>query len=340
MGDFTSQPSPGIYAYHLADPANKSRLDTALAYLHRPSCFRASLPLARRLHFGRRQENTYLLTSLPQDSSPGSPSDPSLQQAWLCAFVDRACRPETEVWFFGSWEEEVVSNEAYKDSTDKDAITTLLTSLVRKIKSLPLAPSIHGESAVSAAPDTMLWGAIHECTIPCLRNLGSLPESFSRELNCNSMFMFRVADLPEPKPLPPGLRWGKLNEEHYPLVRSRTSIPRQDRTLAILRSLAIYSDGAEGQRSMPVAWAFVGLDSSLTTLHVEASHRRLGLAKSLTAKLFREEMGGVLDNGTTEEKLAFGYVVEGNEASASMCRSLGARSDWEVYWVRIEVGKI
>ena len=82
----------------------------------------------------------------------------------------------------------------------------------------------------------------------------------------------------------------------------------------------------------------MGLDSSLTTLHVEPEYRRLGLAKMLTTKLLREEMDNFWQDGI--ERLAQGYVIVGNEASAGMCRALGGRAEWEVYWIRVDVNQI
>ena len=101
------------------------------------------------------------------------------------------------------------------------------------------------------------------------------------------------------------------------------------------------ADGADifdEKSGRPVAWAFVGVDSSLTTLHVEEDFRRRGLAKLLTVRLFETEMDGFWEEG--QRKLAFGYVIVGNEASAGMCKSLGGQSDWECYWLRIDLGQV
>ena len=113
--------------------------------------------------------------------------------------------------------------------------------------------------------------------------------------------------------------------------------------MAVLPNLALFPTSASASASQddtvaPIAWAFVGLDSSLTTLHVEPEYRRLGLAKTLTTKLLREEMDLFWADGM--QRLAQGYVIVGNEASAGMCRSLGGRADWEVYWLRVDLGQV
>lgn len=137
-------------------------------------------------------------------------------------------------------------------------------------------------------------------------------------------------------------------------MRSRTEIARQDYTLARLPCVAIFPSGAKpaggedqgsgGEEAQaPIAWAFAGLDGSLTSLHVEASHRRLGLGKLMTGKLIREEMGrffGEDRHGREGEKVAHGNVMVGNEASKGMCESLGGRDVGEVFWVRVDLDRL
>ncbi|CAG8975466.1 hypothetical protein HYALB_00004782 [Hymenoscyphus albidus] len=50
-----------------------------------------------------------------------------------------------------------------------------------------------------------------------------------------------------------------------------------------MRSVSI--ETAEGEM---ITWAFLGLDGSLKTLHVEEQHRSQGLAKSIAIKLFHD----------------------------------------------------
>lgn len=139
--------------------------------------------------------------------------------------------------------------------------------------------------------------------------------------------------------LPAALEWDIVREADYARVRSRTAIPRQDRTLRLLGSVGVRKRGgavggdAEGRvagsvgggvgsdgvavggnaaqagggrgaamavaseeagerggedtpRGELIAWAFLGPDGSLTTLHVEPAFRGQGLAKMLTRRLF------------------------------------------------------
>lgn len=349
-----------IATYSLADPAEaRPVIEKTLEHLRRPENFYTALALYRRLQFGRFLEGSRLYTNRSL-SEPRNHAEEQSGEPWFYAFVDRGCRPETEVWLFGNWEAEFDRSKQNhgitpNSSSDKDeAIQSLITFLIRTIKTHNAPPSIHkGEDVFTAQsqtsssqhrqnhkpessslpdPNIMLWGAIHETTVPHLQALSLL----ASPTEPNWTFLFPLSSLPEPSPLPADLRWGRLEPRHFPLVRSRTEIPRQDFTLARLPNLGIFP--AQPADAAPVAWAFVGLDGSLTTLHTEASHRRMGLGKLLSARLFREEMGRFWEDGL--ERLAHGNVMVGNEASAGMCRSLGGRRVAEVYWVRINLKKV
>ena len=335
-----------IHTYGLTTSNATTKLQTAKSLLkaHLP----VSLPIYRRLQFGRFFDATTLLSNLDLYTTPQPTSD----LPWFLAFVDRSCRPETEVWFFGSWEaQSSISPE------DQSTIDALLTSLVKTTKNLGIPTSIHQDLLDSQAketsdpgkdhggfsrsdygghandPDVMLWGAIHSSTVHMVDRLGFITRKYKTGLVPNYNFIWHVDSMAPVNDLPPGLRWGELTKEHFALVRSRTQIPRQDRTLAVLPNLGIFTESGQ-----LVSWAFVGLDASLTTLHVEAEWRGKGLAKAITTKLFRENMDMFWENGV--EKLAHGYVIAGNKESEGMCRSLGGKSDWEVDWIRVDLSLV
>lgn len=390
-----------IYKHGLASDSAGPVIGRVLQHLRRPEYFETpnGLALYRRLQFGRFLESSYLFTNRNLDETTTAlhaATQTDLDQdgkPWFYAFVDRGCRPETEVWLFGSWEAVVRRVPASKDDgtstngyhvqeygmdskqqqQDDKAVQALLLDFIRSIRNYGLPPSIHNPEDVLAAqaeiagsaghskkqhereeeeedgkpaPTTndnplenthvMLWGAI---SAPTTRHLQALSLLATHLLPAvpNHTFLFALASLPkEPEELPPTLRWGKLQPRHFPLVRSRTEIARQDFTLARLPGLGIFP--TEPEDAAPVAWAFVGLDGSLTTLHTEASHRRMGLGKKLSAKLFREEMGRFWEEGV--ERVAHGNVIVGNRASAGMCMSLGGRDVGEVYWLRVDLEKV
>lgn len=109
--------------------------------------------------------------------------------------------------------------------------------------------------------------------------------------------------------------------------------------MASLPSLAIYPAAGNGGSGggPPVAWAFIGLDTSVTTLHVEPEWRGRGLGKAVTTKLFKQGMQRFWEDGV--QRLAHGYVVMGNDASEGMMRGLGGRDMWKCYWLRVDLEK-
>ena len=351
-----------VKAYSLADPTEASEvIQKVLEHLRQPTYFRTALALYRRLQFGRFLDSSYLFTNRQLDTQPDQTDTP-----WFYAFVDRGCRPETEVWLFGSWEVEQAEtqtangtsleeeNKTAETPSDR-AIRSLLLAFIRSIKNIPTPSSIHPPEAVLTAqsqlatsnhyppnpqlpdPNILLFGAVHNTTLPHLQPLNLLSPPLLPPTP-NHTFLFPLAALPQPTPLPSNLRWGKLSPSHFPLVRSRTEIARQDYTLARLPNLAIFP--AEPKDADPIAWAFVGLDGSLTTLHTEKEYRRLGLGMKLTAKLVREEMGRFWEDGEDDgERLAHGNVMVGNGAGAGMCRNLGGEDWGEVYWLCVDLGR-
>ena len=284
-----------IKAYSLSDPTKASGvIPKVLDHLRQPAYFKTALALYRRLQFGRFLDSSYLFTNRQWDYQ-----SEQLDTPWFYAFVDRGCRPETEVWLFGNWEvetlpvsEAVTENHDEKGTARDQAIRALLLDFIGLIKAMETPPSIHRPEDVLAAqsqlanasnnaeprlpnPDIMLFGALHSLTLPHLQSLSLLSPPLLPPFP-NHTFHFPLSALPPPTPLPKTLRWGKLKPAHFPLVRSRTEIARQDYTLARLPNLAIFPVD-EFDDAPPVAWAFVGLDGSLTTLHVEGAWRRLGL---------------------------------------------------------------
>lgn len=305
---------------------------------------------------GRFFQETVLLTNLPSlNQTPTSTRD---GQQWYLAFIDRTSRPETEIWMHCSWESDVNSSSTIQE----DLQNKLIKALLQQIKLLPL-PESHHQGFLNAeaaklhtatenghvndkdssgrfrseyashlhSPAILLLGAIHEKTAHVFLRTGL--NEWERVPHHTYVFSSLPDSLPTPRSLPAGLHWGKLQHSDYALVRARTQIPRQEKTLAILPQLAILT-----KENMPVAWAFVGLDGSLTTLHVEAEYRGQGLAKAITVKLFTEEMETLWEDDV--EKMAHGYVILGNNASSAVCTSLSGRNGWKAYWIRVDFERV
>lgn len=337
-----------MYIHSLAAPSTVTKI---LSFLrpHLP----VALPLYRRLQPGRFFETTVLISNL---SSFENRSEREATQ-WVLAFIERSSRPETEVWMYGSWESHSpLSSDKDEEITERE---DLLRALLLRVKELPVQKSIHqaegdgddddqkqtdfsgtsrGEYIAHMADENiMLFGAIHSSTAELLERMGVVKNVFGEgaALVSNHTYVFTRAGLPESRlELPEGLRWGELRREHFGLVRSRTVIPRQEKTLAVLRNLAIFDE----RTGMPIAWAFIQLDGSLSTLHVEEDWRGRGLAKMIVIKLFEEKMSELWEDDV--EEWAHGYVIEGNKASCGVCEAVGGRREWNAFWVRIDLGAV
>lgn len=181
-------------------------------------------------------------------------------------------------------------------------------------------------------PGVVTLGACHHLLVSLCRDVGILREEFpgvSAELN---KFLFRINDLPPVKELPQGLRWGDLRACDLPIVQARTSIPRATRTLLSLKSKGVFDENT----GKAVAWTFLGLDGSLTTLHTEPEWRGKGVARTVAASIISEcAIGLAVDEQGTAWSHADVYV--GNVQSERVCQSLGGRATWKHYWVRIDL---
>ncbi|KAK8219825.1 Type I HSP40 co-chaperone [Zalaria obscura] len=199
----------------------------------------------------------------------------------------------------------------------------------------------------------VIFGAVHETTTALLKRIGVLAPGYVGGDIPYRKYIFDLGrdsptPLPTPVPLPSNLRWGTYKSTHIDLIRSRTQIPKADRTLRLLPSVCIYPSSTSDADPSPIAWSFLGADGSLSTLHVEAEYRGKGLAKAVSVKLLREQMGAYVDGGPvleeeqaeTDRRWGHADVATDNEPSKGVCESLGGWWKWCVYWVRIDVGKV
>ncbi|KAE8362068.1 hypothetical protein BDV27DRAFT_147291 [Aspergillus caelatus] len=168
-----------------------------------------------------------------------------------------------------------------------------------------------------------------------------------------------------PAPLPDGFRFtdkgGRIGVQphQYDLIRFRTCVPRSRGTLTKLPGVTIYSDretqlqphlsdssdAAENSADraplgeMPIAWAFLGIDGSLATLHVEPGYRGQGLALNVSKEAMRRGMaeGGIWrDRGEEGEIWVHANVLESNTASRRVMEKLGGDIGWTCTWAVVE----
>lgn len=175
------------------------------------------------------------------------------------------------------------------------------------------------------------------------------------------------------KALPEGYHFSKVKREEFQIVISRTEIPRTEETLARLGSVALRyrtpltgeakdmaaegekeeGAGAEADGGTLIAWAFLGVDCSLSSLHVEPEHRGKGLAKAVTRKLFEDLARDPLSVGfrplegdtvkvSAEDGAGWAHadVAFGNLESAGVVRGLGGKEGWRVRWVSVDLERV
>ncbi|KAL4933318.1 uncharacterized protein BDV17DRAFT_106613 [Aspergillus undulatus] len=153
-----------------------------------------------------------------------------------------------------------------------------------------------------------------------------------------------------------------IQRHHLDLVKSRTNIPRSSGTLMAMGGVALYHRPSlpspipipdkEKENEMPIAWAFLGFDGSLCTLHVEPEHRGRGLGGLVGREVMKSggEVFGptyFLDgtsqgrNGEGEreggQEWFFADVAVENMASRRVMEKMGGEARWNVAWLVIEV---
>jgi hypothetical protein len=105
--------------------------------------------------------------------------------------------------------------------------------------------------------------------------------------------------------------------------------------MATMPDIALFSDDQED----PIAWALIGLDGSLTSLHVEEEWRKRGLGVLVARKIFRDGMAVFWKHsGAADPRFAHAYVAEGNIASESLLRKAEGVFGWNVHWIHTNLG--
>jgi len=315
-----------------------------------------SINLAYRTQHANRTSTAHVLATFPP-----SISTTALPNCWAAAYLDRSMRPETELWIFAAGQ---VPGHSPSDTEFCPECAKAVFTLLDYMSTLPVPP-LHPENLpalemakqheqeypetgpdvkypVTAAsykrhllmPSVVTLGACHHQIVQLCEDAGMVRNEFPGKEALLNKFLFRVSDLPETKELPEGLRWGQIREQDIPAVQTSTAIPRGARTLLTLKSVGVFDRATD----KVAAWAFLGLDGSLTTLYTDLEFRGQGLAKAVAAKLFREHAPGL---AVDEEGDAWAHadVYVGNVQSQRVCTSLGGKPGMKIFWVRIDMGK-
>lgn len=327
-------------------PASSSALQRAL---------NASLPYSVNLVYRTQHHNQ---TNDAHIIATFSSSAKSIPGCWAAAYLDRAMRPETELWVFAAGEQPNHSTSEGFCPGCRKAILLLLDYM----STLPI-PDLHPDNIAALElakqherqhreprpdgsynlcpgaymrhlllPHVLTVGACHQAIMSIYHEVGVVRTEFPGPNATLNKFLFTVADLPSTGALPPSLRWGEVREQDIDLVKVRTSIPRSSRTLLSLRSVGVFHKSTDE----PVAWAFLGLDGSLTSLHTEEEYRGKGIAKAVAARIFRQYAPGL---AVDKDGNAWSHadVYTDNLQSEMVCKSLGGKATWKCFWLRIDL---
>ncbi|KAK1752431.1 hypothetical protein QBC47DRAFT_388463 [Echria macrotheca] len=311
-----------------------------------------SLTVLRRLQFAANfpstnTPHTHILHASLSPSSP--PADEKKTNHFATAYVDLSRSPETECFLYCTVED-------FTDSIDYTIPPVLSASLseddARVCEDLVLA--ILGK--IRELEGEMDGGMVERRVGRGKMVLGSLEEGMRRRLVGRGVrmartgvemspdverygwefygkWLFRVEMLAGEMGMGMGIegaRWDVVRREDVAVILARTKIPRQEATLLALPSTVVrLEDGT------PVAWAFLGPDGTLTTLHVEESYRGKGLAKTLASKLMRDHLGDFGDDGWGAADV---YVS--NLQSQAVCRSLGGKVSKTVCWAILDLESV
>ncbi|KAJ5652362.1 hypothetical protein N7507_009788 [Penicillium longicatenatum] len=226
------------------------------------------------------------------------------------------------------------------------------------------AQSRNGVALIPAPdPKAFLIGTLHTGLFTLLLESGVFPHPDVGDASSlkplPGLKAFTMRDDEAEIPLPAGYRFhdrkGRIGvlDSHLSLVQSRTSIPRSRAQLSSLVGMAIYCDSepeTEGDEDeMPVAWAFLGCDGPLATLHVEPEHRGKGLALCLSKETMRRGMDptGIfgadrldfVDEKLRQKTTAWVHteVAQANKASRRVMDKVGGEVLSTVMWVVIEL---
>ncbi|KAI1082739.1 hypothetical protein F5B20DRAFT_482405 [Whalleya microplaca] len=282
-----------------------------------------SLPLLRRLRFMRFAGGSTAHTHILFASEP--PSYYAAEAPFTAAYLDFSRGPETEVWLYSSLERAATDPSAFHPDALQDGEETAVRAL-RTVKRLRDEYSEERREV-----PTVFAGTLSEALRRVLvGNRGFVvPYCEPYDKWVFQVDKLPVPDVPNASALADGMRWESVRRADIPFMLSRSKIPRKERTVTLLPSMALYREDGT-----PVAWCFLGPDSSLTSLHCEEEYRGRGFAKAVAAKLLREHLADYGDDG-----YCWADVAPDNLSSQGVCKSLGGKIASAVSWSRIDLDR-
>ncbi|KZL66325.1 GNAT family acetyltransferase [Colletotrichum tofieldiae] len=289
---------------------------TALLEAHLPR----PLPVLRRLQFtrfkgGMRPTARIIFASdSPLTSEQTGQSTP--QRNFTVAYIDFGSNMETQLFMYSTLENGVAATEEERETAELQIMAAL--DAVRQVS--------REQPDNRAYPGGCLVGTLATVTRETMIKRGVTVRP--RAVFEYEKWLFRVEEVPEFNvALPEGATWAPATERDCEVVISRTTVPRQVKTLMSFPSLFLkLEDGT------PIAWSFLGTDGSLSSLHCEPPYRQRGYAKALASRLFKRSASDYGSDGWV-----CADVAPENLGSKGMCKSLNGRHAWNCSWNIIQL---
>ncbi|EHK26809.1 uncharacterized protein TRIVIDRAFT_217419 [Trichoderma virens Gv29-8] len=277
-----------------------------------------SLPLLRRLQSTKFNHGTSAHARIVFVSdtalSPQEQLDQNQFKTYSAAYLDFS-KEETQMYIYSNLEHQ----RNRDDASNRHLYELQLAEMVDEVVRLR---NEYKQELLFTDPDRILIGSLHSDVRSILEKFEGRVES--RPSGLYDKWLMRREELPLlDETLPSGMYWDSATLDDCRLVVSRTDIPRTAQTLVNLPNLMV-----KRKDKTPIAWALLGTDGSLISVHVEEPYRRQGLAKKLATKLLREKSSQFGDDGWL-----CADVSPSNVSSRAMCKSLNGKPDWVVSWI-------
>ncbi|KAJ9623319.1 hypothetical protein H2204_011225 [Knufia peltigerae] len=166
-------------------------------------------------------------------------------------------------------------------------------------------------------------------------------------------------------PLPENYKFTTLVSTHLQTVLDRSTIPRTLSTLSEFVNVGVLytdtedddkGDNSDSSGPTPIAWGFLGKDSSISSLHTEPEHRGKGLALCVARELLirrrrqrhnHRHHQRQPDCTTQQPKglpspyyWAHADVSKSNMPSRRVMEKLGGKPMWMVMWTELDLAQI
>ncbi|KAJ0160407.1 hypothetical protein CTA2_8011 [Colletotrichum tanaceti] len=299
---------------------------TALLEAHLPN----SLPVLRRLQFTRFKggirptariifaSDSSPLAAIPDRGTGSADKKNDSSSSFAVAYLDFGSGQETQLFIYSTLED--ADGAAVATDEEREAGERHIAAALDAVGRV----SREQQPDNRAYPGACLVGTLATATRDVMIRRGARVRP--RADYEYEKWLFRVEEIPDfhldVVPLPEGATWASATERDCEVVISRTTIPRQVKTLMTFQSLVLkLADGT------PIAWAFLGTDGSLSSLHCEPEYRQRGYAKALAARLLKRGTGDYGSDGW-----ASADVAPSNLGSRAVCQSLNGRHAWNCSW--------